>query len=39
MWVKVDAVLNATHDCALVPHIDSDHVSDMNGLTVVIAHS
>jgi hypothetical protein len=37
--MKIDAVLNAGYDRALVPHIDSDHVSDMNGLTVVVAHA
>jgi hypothetical protein len=37
--MKKDAILDAGDDCPLVPHIDSDHVSNMNGLAVVIAHS
>jgi hypothetical protein len=36
--MKKDAVLDAGHDQALVSHIDSDHVSNMNGLSVVVAH-
>ena len=37
--MKKDAVLDAGHDQALVSHIDSDHVSNMNGLSVVVAHA
>jgi hypothetical protein len=36
--MKKDAILDAGHDQALVPHIDSDNIADMNGLSVVIAH-
>ena len=37
--MKKDAVLDAGHDQALVSHIDSDDVSNMNGLSVVVAHA
>jgi hypothetical protein len=36
--MKKDAVLDAGHDQTLVPHIDSDHIANMNGLSVVVAH-
>jgi hypothetical protein len=37
--VKKDSILNASNDYSPVPHIDSDHVSDMNSLAVVVAHN
>jgi len=37
--MKKDAVLDAGNDYPLVPQIDSDRVSDMNRLAVVVAHS
>ncbi len=39
MWMKIDAILDARHDRAVVPHIDGDRVSNMNRLAVVVAHS
>jgi hypothetical protein len=36
--MKKDAILDAGHDQTLVPHIDSDHIANMNGLSVVVAH-
>jgi hypothetical protein len=36
--MKKDTVLDAGHDQALVPYIDSDHIANMNGLSVVVTH-
>jgi hypothetical protein len=37
--MKKDAVVDAGNDYPLVPHIDSDDVSNMNRLAVVVAHA
>jgi hypothetical protein len=36
--VKKDPILDARHDRTFVSHIDRDHISNMNGLAVVVAH-
>jgi hypothetical protein len=36
--MKKDTVLDAGHDQAFVPHIDSDYIANVNGLSVVVAH-
>jgi hypothetical protein len=36
--MKKDSILDACHDRALVPHIDRDHIANVNGLAIVIAH-
>ena len=37
--MQKDSILDAGNDHPLVPHIDSDHVSNMNWLAIVVAHS